>query len=206
VPIRAVVLDLGDVLEVIDDSVFPGPWEERLGLPTGGFAAAAPISGLSGDPALGEVSESDVRTYWQRCLHLDDATTDAMMADFWRWYVGTLDQPLYDWFVGLRPRYRLGILSNSGPGAREHEVVWGLEDVCDAIVYSHEVGLAKPDPAIYALTAERLGVRPHEIAFLDDIEVNVQAAREAGWRAVRHRDTAQSIAAMQQILSSGASA
>lgn len=201
--IRAVVLDLGDVLEVIDDSVFPGPWEERLGLPPDGFAVAAPDSGLAGDPALGDVSEADLRAYWQRCLDLDDATADELITDFWRWYVGTLDQPLYDWFVGLRPRYRLGILSNSGPGAREHEAVWDLEKVCHTIVYSHEVGLAKPDPAVYALTAERLGVRSPEIAFLDDVEDHVHAARRAGWHAVHHRGTASSIAAMEQILAPG---
>ena len=47
----------------------------------------------------------------------------------------------------------------------------------DDIVYSHEVGLRKPDPAIYALAAARLGVAPYEVLFLDDVSANVGAAR-----------------------------
>ena len=85
------------------------------------------------------------------------------MEDFWRWYVGTLDRDLFDWFAALRPHRLTGILSNSAPGARERERRWGFEDVTDDIVYSHEVGLAKPEPEIFALTARRLGVRPEEI-------------------------------------------
>ena len=70
----------------------------------------------------------------------------------------------------------------------------------DDIVYSHEVGLGKPDPAVYALTAARLGVEPAQIVFLDDVEVNVEAARAAGWHAVLHEDTARSIAELERII------
>jgi len=63
----------------------------------------------------------------------------------------------------------------------------------DVIVYSHEVGVAKPDPAIFALTRDRLGVQSQEIVFLDDHEANVHAARACGWHAVLHTDTELSI-------------
>jgi epoxide hydrolase-like predicted phosphatase len=198
--IEAVVLDLGGVLEVIDDAVFPGPWEQRLDLGSGGFARAVPEAGLGGNPALGQVTESEVRTYWQRCLTLDDETTDRLMRDYWRWYVGTLDLQLYDWFASLQPRFRTAILSNSGPGAREHEACWELEAITDDIVYSHEVGLAKPDPAIYELAASRLHVRPNQIVFLDDLVINVNAARAAGWHGVHHVNTSRSIAEIDTII------
>lgn len=197
--VRAVVFDIGSVLEVIDDRVFPGPFQQRHGLATDALAQAG--AGLPGNAVTGELSEADVRAHWQRALGLSDGATDELMADFWRWYVGTLDQELFDWFAGLRTRgLRAGILSNSGPGAREAEACWGFEQVADDIVYSHEVGLAKPDPAIYALTAERLGVEPGEILFLDDAEANVLGARACGWRAVHHVDTRTSIAQLESIL------
>jgi putative hydrolase of the HAD superfamily len=91
-------------------------------------------------------------------------------------------------------------LSNSGPGARERERCHGFELVTDDIVYSHEVGVAKPDPEAYVLTARRLEVEPHEVLFLDDLEANVVAARAAGWHAVLHVDTATSIAEMERII------
>jgi len=201
--IAAVVFDIGSVLEVIDHAVFPAPFETRHGLAPGAVASA---SDFEGEPGLGETDEAGFRGHWQRRLGLSDAQADELIADYWRWYVGTLDQPLVDWFAGVRGRgLKAGILSNSGPGAREAERRWGFEEMTDVIVYSHEVGLAKPDPAVYKLTAARLEVEPQQIAFLDDVEVNVVAARAAGWHAVLHEDTARSIAELERIIAAGAS-
>lgn len=196
--IRAVVLDIGSVLEVIDDTVFPEPFERRHGLAPGSVLAAS--RALPGDPGLGEIGTAEVRATWQRELGVDDAATDELVEDFWRWYVGTLDRELFDWFAGLRPRWLTGILSNSAPGARERERCWAFEDVTDDIVYSHEVGLMKPDPRIYELTARRLAVRPEEVVFLDDVPGHVEAARAAGWHGVVHVDTARSIEEVEGII------
>jgi HAD superfamily hydrolase (TIGR01549 family) len=196
--IRAVVLDIGSVLETIDDSVFPGPFEQRHGLAPGSVHSGAAT--LPGNAATGELTEPQIRAHWQRELQLTDAQADELMADYWRWYVGTLDQELFDWFAGQRPRFRTGIVSNSGPGAREAERCWGFEDITDDIVYSHEVGLLKPDPRIFRLAAERLGVRPDEVVFLDDVEGHVAAARAVGYRAVVHRSTPESIAEVEAVI------
>lgn len=196
--IRAVVLDIGGVLEVVDDDVFPAPTERRLGLAPGSIAGG--LAGLPGDAMVGEVTEQQVREEWQRGLALDDLQVDALLDDFWRWYVGTLDRELFDWFAGQRPARLTAILSNSGPGARERERFHGFEDVTDDIVYSHEVGLAKPDPAAYEIVTARLGVEAGEVLFLDDVEANVVAARALGWHAVLHRDSSSSIAEMERII------
>jgi FMN phosphatase YigB (HAD superfamily) len=196
--IRAVVLDIGGVLEVVDDGVFPAPAERRLGLAPGTIAGG--LAGLPGDAVVGEVTEHQVRAEWQRALALDDRQVDALLDDFWRWYVGTLDRELFDWFAGQRPARLTAILSNSGPGARERERFHGFEDITDDIVYSHEVGLAKPDPAAYEIVTARLGVTAGEVLFLDDVEPNVVAARALGWHAVLHRDTSSSIAEMERII------
>jgi HAD superfamily hydrolase (TIGR01509 family) len=199
--IRAVVFDIGGVLEVIDDDVFPAPAEQRLGLASGSIAAG--LSGLPGDAVVGGVTEAQVRAEWQRVFGLDDEQVDELMADFWRWYVGTVDRPLVDWFAAQRPDRLTGILSNSGPGAREAERMHGFEDITDDLVYSHEVGLAKPDPAVYDLATRRLGVEPGEVLFLDDVEANVEAARAFGWRAVLHVATTDSIAEMERVIATG---
>jgi len=195
--IRAVVLDIGSVLEIIDDAVFPAPFEQRHGLPTGAVHRASSFPGNAG---IGELSEAQVRAHWRDQLRLSDAQADELMADYWRWYVGTLDQELFDWFAAQRPARKTGIVSNSGPGAREAERHWGFEAITDDIVYSHEVGLQKPDPRIFALAAERLGVRPEEIVFLDDVEGHVEAARAVGYRGVVHRSTPASIAEIEALI------
>jgi FMN phosphatase YigB (HAD superfamily) len=198
VAIRAVVFDIGSVLEIIDDAAFPGAWPSRLGLQDEEFLVR--LDGLAGDPVLGEVTEDEIRTHWRRSLVLSDAVADELMDDFWRWYVGVLDEPLFDWFAARRPAQLTGILTNSGPGAREREACWRFEAVTDDIVYSHEVGLKKPDPAIYALAQRRLEVEPEEIVFLDDVIGHVDAARAAGWHAVLHESTPGSIAELERII------
>jgi HAD superfamily hydrolase (TIGR01549 family) len=199
--IKAVVLDIGSVLEVIDDSVFPAPFELRHGLAPG---ASGAISDFAGDPGIGELTEAEVRAHVQLHLALSDEQAHEYMRDFWTWYCGTLDQELFDWFAARRGRFRTGIVSNSGPGAREAERHHGFEAITDDIVYSHEVGLAKPDPEIYALAARRLGVEPQEIVFLDDSQRCVDGARAAGWHAVLHVDTATSITELEALIAAQA--
>ena len=97
---------------------------------------------------------------------------------------------------------RTCLLSNSwGTGiyARATRVM----GVFDANVISGEVGLRKPDPAIYRLTCERLGVAPERCAFVDDVEVNCTAAAGLGMTAVWFRDSAQAIAEMRTALGDG---
>jgi putative hydrolase of the HAD superfamily len=70
------------------------------------------------------------------------------------------------------------------------------------IVDSGFVGMRKPEPEIYELTLERMGggLRFEECAFLDDIEINCEAARALGMKAVRFHDSAQAIAELDVLL------
>lgn len=104
----------------------------------------------------------------------------------------------------MRPRVRTALLSNSADGARrEEQARYGLPDLVDVTVYSHEVGLAKPDPAVFLLTCARLGVAPAEAVLVDDQPANVAAAQEVGMAVVLHRSTATTIAAVDQLLEPG---
>jgi putative hydrolase of the HAD superfamily len=196
--IRAVVLDIGGVLEVVDDSVFPEPFRQRHAIAPAVLEEALTFPR---DPVIGEMTEREVEDHMRQALGLDDDQHAGLVADLWRWYLGTLDDRLFDWFAGVQGRgLRTGILSNSGPGARERERPYGFESIVDVLVYSHEVGLKKPDPAIYELTAQRLGVAGDEIAFLDDWAPAVEAARACGWHGVMHVDTERSIGELERLI------
>lgn len=119
----------------------------------------------------------------------------------WQEYLGSLNVELFAWFRGLRPCCRTGILSNSFVGAREREQErYGFHQACDVLVYSHKVGVAKPDPQAYALTARRLGACPEEIVLLDDTPLAVDGARAAGWHAVQFATTEQAIGDVKAYL------
>lgn len=88
----------------------------------------------------------------------------------------------------LRPPYRTAVLSNA-----DHTLMARLRDrhriadLFDDIVCSADVGVAKPEPRIYALAAERLGLAPGECVFIDDMERNIDAARAVGMQGVLFR-------------------
>ena len=197
--IRAVVFDIGGVLEITPDLGVDRRWETRLGLPAGEMAKRMHDVWLGG--SLGTITPEDVHQAITDRLGLDERQVAAFMADLWREYLGTANTELIEYARGLRPRYRTGILSNSFVGAREREqAAYGFEDLVDEIVYSHEAGMSKPDRRIYALVCSRLNVRPDETVFLDDTGVCVAGAREAGIHAVHYRDNAQAIAEIEKLL------
>jgi len=82
----------------------------------------------------------------------------------------------------LASRYRLGIITNGNSYPRH----LGLHRFFTEVLLSTDVGVAKPDPAIYRLASARVGHAAEELVMVGDSQVNdVDAATTAGWRAVR---------------------
>ena len=109
-------------------------------------------------------------------------------------------------FIGEQRRrgLRTALLTNN---VREWEPLWRaklpeLDDIFEVVVDSAFVGMRKPEARIYELTLERLGggLRAEECLFLDDLEVNCEAARALGMTAVRFQDADQAIAELESVL------
>ena len=199
--IKAVVFDIGGVLETIDGRDWLESWRQRLGLDPRTFEAALDQVDPDGLIEIGRISEAGWRQRYGEVLGLSASQLDAFVADMWRWYCGRLNEELMEFARSLRPTYVTAILSNSADGARrEEQARYDFAAVFDPIVYSHEVGLAKPDPRIYRLTCEIIGVEPAEAILLDDLPANIDGARAVGMSAVLHRRTSESVAGVNELL------
>jgi epoxide hydrolase-like predicted phosphatase len=102
----------------------------------------------------------------------------------------------------LRERgYRMAICTNN---VREWEQLWRaklpVDEIFDVVVDSAFVGSRKPEPRIYEITLERLGVEPDAALLVDDVDVNCAAARELGISAVWFQETEQAIAEIEAAL------
>ena len=197
--IRAIVFDIGGVLEMTPDLGLAAKWEQRFNLQPGELDKH--LSAVWHGGSLGDMSLADVHQQIETNLGSGAAEVDEFMADLWREYLGTLNGELAAYFASLRPRYQTAILSNSFVGAREKEqAAYGFEDMCDLVIYSHEEGLAKPDPRFFALACERLDVRPDEMIFLDDVEGHIAAANQFGIHGLVFRNNTQAIADIEALL------
>ena len=109
---------------------------------------------------------------------------------------------MIDHMRGLRERgYKLAICTNN---VREWEARWRamlpVDEIFDVVVDSAFVGSRKPEPRIYQVTLERLGTAPEAAVFVDDVEINCQAARELGIQAIHFRTTDQAIQEIEAAL------
>jgi putative hydrolase of the HAD superfamily len=116
------------------------------------------------------------------------------------------NEPMIDFVRGLRVErgMRSALLTNN---VREWEPRWrsmlpAIDEIFEVVVDSAFVGMRKPDPGIYELTMERLGdgIEPGHCVFIDDVDVNCEAARAVGMQAVQFRSTEQAIADVEALL------
>lgn len=94
---------------------------------------------------------------------------------------------------------RTGLVSNSWGRALEYEPAL-MRRLFDAAVISHQVGLRKPDEAIYALALERLGLPADDCVFVDDLPGNLKPARAMGMLTIHHRSAEQTIPELEEAL------
>jgi epoxide hydrolase-like predicted phosphatase len=195
---KAVIFDFGGVILALPDEAHREGWARRLGL-----SREALTEALWGENwrALerGQIDDETYHRRMGRALGLpNQETVERFLAEF---YADERPFPqMLDLIGRLREagRVKLGLLTNAFVG--QDQVArrkWGLDlrAIFDVYVNSAEVGLAKPDPAIYELTLARLGVSPGEAIFIDDGEVNVRAAAQLGMHAI-HVDTPQALEAV----------
>jgi len=197
--VRAVLFDIGGILELTPPTGWRERWEAELCLRPGELDER--MESVWRDGAVGRITEQEVDAQLRRRLGVSHAQLERLRTEMWDDYLGSPNVELIDYFAGLRPRYRTGIISNSFVGAREREQErYRFNDLCELIVYSHEEGVEKPHRRIYEITCERMGLRPEQAVFLDDVPENIVVARELGFRAVLYADNAQAIGEIEAHL------
>lgn len=96
-----------------------------------------------------------------------------------------LNAPLVEYYRQLKGKYKLGLLSNVGGDLRDI-LPKEAQQIFDVLVPSAEVGVMKPDPAVFTLIADRLGVQPAEAVMIDDMAINCAGAQAAGMQAIQY--------------------
>jgi putative hydrolase of the HAD superfamily len=183
--LRAVIFDYGMVLTGSPDPEAHAAMMRITGLP------AEKLDPLYwADRHAFDEGKLTGEAYWRDILHQagltlpPSAVNELIHWDARMWM--TLNPAMLAWQGALKARGLLtAILSNIGDTtqqAMERELVWLSR--FDVLVWSYQLRMAKPDPAIYRYALEKLGAQPEETLFIDDRQVNVEAAAALGMKTL----------------------
>jgi putative hydrolase of the HAD superfamily len=155
----------------------------------------------------GRVSEADFLDRMADALEPELGHRPAMHR-FSEIYFAALEPnpPMIELMRELRGRgLRMALLTNN---VREWEPLWRsmlpVDEIFELVVDSAFVGCRKPEPQIYEITLERLGVAAEECLFVDDVEDNCAASERLGMTPVHFRDNEQAMAAIGEVLDGAA--
>jgi putative hydrolase of the HAD superfamily len=190
---------MGGVILRTEDQSGRKRWEERLGLPPGELSRLVFDGEASRKAVVGRASEDDIWSWVLARLGLPESERQALIDGFFGG--DKVDDRLVAFIRGLRPAFKTGMITNAWPNVRHHlENEWHVGDAFDLIVISAEEGIVKPDPRIYRLALERLGVAPGESVFVDDMEENIAGAQAVGMQGIRFEGPEQAIYAVREVL------
>ncbi|MFF8973306.1 HAD family hydrolase [Streptomyces sp. NPDC014995] len=198
-PFDAVLCDVDNVIRHFDSSHLEA-LESAAGLAEGTTKKVAFSPEVDGPLLLGRITEQEwVEAIARGLTGLVDAETG--------WALGTAllespfraDEAVVTLLRRARVRVPLVLVSNASLGLERDLDALGLTELADHVVNSARVGLAKPDPRILELGAERAGVRPGRCLFVDDTPENVEAAAALGMTAVHFRGPADLERALEPL-------
>ena len=196
--IHSIFIDFGGVIVRTEDQEPRRLQAEKLGLTSRDLEKIIFESESAQRASTGEITEDD---HWQvvaEKLGVAREEADKITAEF---FAGDrTDLPLIDFLRGLRPERKVCLISNAWSGLRTFITRQKLDDVFDAMVISAEVGLTKPDPHIYRLALAKLGARPEESVFIDDVPANVAAARSIGMAGIEFVQPEKVLEELKQVL------
>ena len=196
---RGLLVDFGGVLTT---NVFQSfrEFSEREGLGPDHvkekFRSDPQALGLLRRLEKGEIDVDEFEPRFAEAIGVDDH--DGLVERLFRG-IGP-DEPMIDAVhAARRAGVRTGLISNSwGAGLEYDEGL--MEELFDAVVISGDVGMHKPEPEIFELGAERIGVPPTECVFVDDLRENCAGAEAVGMTAILHRGSESTLPRLQELL------
>jgi len=180
--IEIVFLDIGGVL--YDDTVYARAWNRAL------RDAGARFTDAEFDDvyarARAEQSGSFRRKLTARFLPgADLRELERLASTYWRYPPSAVYDDVLPTLEGLRGRYRLGVIANQPGEVRSALARDGLDGFFEVWGVSDELGVGKPDPALFELSVRTAGVPPGSAAMVGDrLDYDVRPAKEVGMRAI----------------------
>jgi len=201
--IEAVIFDFGGVLTTSPFEAF-ARFERERGLPADIIRRTNAANHHDNAWAQFERAELDVEAF-DALFAAESLLLGAEVrgSDVLPLLSGDLRPEMVEALRRIKTRYRTGCITNNLPanatgsaGGRSLYVA-GVMALFDHVIESAKIGLRKPDPRIYRMMTDALGVKPQACVYLDDLGINLKPAREMGMTTIKVVDAAQAIAELE---------
>ena len=201
--VAAVIWDFGGVFTTSPFDAF-NRYERERGLPADTIRRINSINPDTNAWARIERSEVDAATFDQ--IFADEAKAlgfDIRGADVLALLSGDLRPAVVAAFFACKARFKVGCITNNAPTGKgagmssSSEKARQIAEVFaqfDHVIESSKAGVRKPDPRIYRMMCDALGVDPRECVYLDDLGINLKPAREMGMTTIKVTSEAQLLA------------
>ena len=144
----------------------------------------------------GEVDVDEFEPKFAAAIGVDDH--DGLVERLFRG-IGPDERMLDSVRTARRSGVRTGLISNSWGSGLEYDPSL-MDELFDAVVISGDVGMHKPEPEIFHLGAEKIGVAPDDCVFVDDLKENIAGAEAVGMTGVLHRGSDQTLPELERLL------
>ncbi len=195
---RAVFFDLGGVIVRTEYQAPRQRLAEQFGMDYEDIEKIVFGNSSSARASVGEITEEEHWQHVMKTLKLPPSEAGRVKREFFAGDV--IDRTLLEYLRSLKPKYKVGAISNAWNGLRAFIEREKFADVFDAIIISAEVGAAKPSEKIYRIALEQLQVKPKEAVFVDDFIENIEACEKLGMKGVHFTDAESALIQLKTIL------
>ena len=195
---RAVFFDFGGVIQRTEYQAPRQQLAQRFGMEYEDIDKLVFNSPSAVKATVGEVSE---KAHWKAIAQRLKIKGDEIEKVESEFFAGDMvDLSILQYLQSLRPRYKVGMISNAWSGMREYLVRQKIDSAFDTLTISAEVGEAKPDAKIYLLALEQAQVKASEAVFVDDVAKNIEACEKVGMKGILFKDPNESMKQLKKLL------
>jgi epoxide hydrolase-like predicted phosphatase len=196
--IKAVFFDLGGVIVRTEFQAPRQQLAEKLGMEYDDLSRIV-FEGESGvRAALGEITSAD---HWASVIQRLKRPASELSRIRDEFFAGDIvDRTLVEYIRSLRGKYKTGLISNAWSDLRDFVVREKFDDVFDKMIISAEVGALKPEPKIFQIALEQIGVSPNEAAFVDDFKANIVGCEKVGIKGIHFKDAESTMKQLKELL------
>ena len=196
--LRAVLFDLGGVILRTEYQAPRQRLAEEFGMDYDDIDKIVFGGNSAARASVGEITEEEHWRNVMKILKRPAAEYERIRADFFAGDV--IDHNILNFLRSIKPKYKVGLISNAWSGLRSYIEREKFDDVFDHMTISAEVGAMKPSAKIYEFALEQLQVQASEAVFVDDVQENIEACEKLGMMGIQFKDSESTLKKLKALL------